>query len=58
MLLAYSYTLRILQPHSLCPRALFLSLITKYNLPYKYTKNSLPCSYVSVEENQNGFHHV
>jgi len=33
--------LGILQSHNLRRRALFLSLITKCNLPYKYTKNSL-----------------
>jgi hypothetical protein len=31
----------MLQSHPLHPRALFVSLITKCNLPYKYVKNSL-----------------
>ncbi len=35
------YTLGILQSHTLRPRALFVSLIIKCNLPYKYIKNSL-----------------
>ncbi len=38
--------LEILQSHTLSPRALFVSLITKCNLPYKYTKSSLWGSYV------------
>jgi hypothetical protein len=34
ILLAYILRPRILQSHTLCPRALFVSLITKCNLPY------------------------
>jgi hypothetical protein len=43
-----SYTLGILQSHTLHPRALFVSVITKCNLPYEYIKNSLWGWYESI----------
>jgi hypothetical protein len=40
-----SCVLGILQSHALHPRALYVSLITTCNVPYKYTKNSLQGCY-------------
>jgi len=43
-----SCALGILQSHTLRPHALFVSLITKCNMPYKCTKSSLRSCYANL----------
>jgi hypothetical protein len=50
-----SCTLGILQSHTLRTRALFVSLITKCNLPYKYNKNSLQDCYKVLKNEPNNY---
>jgi hypothetical protein len=55
-----SCTLGILQSHTLCPKAFIKTLITKSNLPHKYTKSLLcsegTCSWCeSTEQGKTGF---